>query len=62
MPISTYRLNTKMRLTVLSLSGFELYSRWVPLDKMKELQEPQKIMICNAILSTFGHLFVCLFL
>ena len=26
-----YRLNTKIRLTILSLSGFELYSRWVPL-------------------------------
>ena len=30
MPI--YRLNTKIRLTVLRLSGFELYSRWVPLN------------------------------
>ena len=30
MPIST-RLNTKIRLTMLCLSGFELYSRWVPL-------------------------------
>ena len=27
MPIST---NTKIRLTMLCLSGFELYSRWVP--------------------------------
>ena len=26
-----YRLNTKIRLTMLYLSGFELYSRWVPL-------------------------------
>ena len=26
-----YRLNTKIRLTMLFLSGFELYSRWVPL-------------------------------
>ena len=26
-----YRLNTKIPLTMLSLSGFELYSRWVPL-------------------------------
>ena len=25
------RLNTKIRLTMLCLSGFELYSRWVPL-------------------------------
>ena len=30
MPISTV-LNTKIRLTMLCLSGFELYSRWVPL-------------------------------
>ena len=27
-----YRLNTKIRLTMLCLSGFELYSRWVPLS------------------------------
>ena len=27
-----YRLNTKIRLTMLCLSGFELYSRWVPLE------------------------------
>ena len=26
-----YRLNTKIRLTMLCLSGFELYSHWVPL-------------------------------
>ena len=33
MSISTaiYRLNTKIRLTMLCLSGFELYSRWLPL-------------------------------
>ena len=30
MPISTV-LTTKIRLTMLCLSGFELYSRWVPL-------------------------------
>ena len=30
MPISTH-LNAKTRLTLLCLSGFELYSRWVPL-------------------------------
>ena len=29
MPISN-RLSTKIRLTMLCLSGFELYSRWVP--------------------------------
>ena len=26
-----YRLNTKIGLTMLCLSGFELYSHWVPL-------------------------------
>ena len=26
-----YRLNTKLRSTMLCLGGFELYSRWVPL-------------------------------
>ena len=31
-----YRFNTKIRLTMLCLSGFELYSRWVPL-----------IIVCN---------------
>ena len=30
-----YRLNTKIRLTMLCLSGFELYSRWVPLLKQQ---------------------------
>ena len=29
MPV--YRVNTKILLTMLCLSGFELYSRWVPL-------------------------------
>ena len=27
-----HHLNTKIRLTILCLSGFELYSRWVPLS------------------------------
>ena len=30
MPISN-RLSSKIHLTMLCLSGFELYSRWVPL-------------------------------
>ena len=30
-----YRLNTKIRLTMLCLSEFELYSRWVPLLKQQ---------------------------
>ena len=34
MPIYIYRLNTKTRSTMLCLSGFELYSRWVPLYKV----------------------------
>ena len=29
-----YLLNTKIRLTMLCLSGFELYSRWVPVIEM----------------------------
>ena len=33
MPTYIYRLNTKIRSTMLCLSGFELYSRWVPLLK-----------------------------
>ena len=36
MPI--YRLNTKIRSTMLCLGGFELYSRWVP---------PQVIMLAK---------------
>ena len=31
MPISTVYYDTKIRLTMLCLRGFELYSRWVPL-------------------------------
>ena len=30
-----YRLNTKIRSSMLCLSGFELYSRWVPLEEAK---------------------------
>ena len=33
-----YRLNTRIRLTMLCLSGFELYSRWVPLNS--EMKSP----------------------
>ena len=32
LPKYIYHLNTKIRLTMLCLSGFELYSRWVPLN------------------------------
>ena len=31
MPISTVEILSKIRLTMLCLTGFELYSRWVPL-------------------------------
>ena len=35
-----HRLNTKTRLTMLCLSGFELYSRWVPLvsDPLQDME------------------------
>ena len=33
--LSPIDLNTKTRLTMLCLSGFELYSRWVPLLREK---------------------------
>ena len=35
-----YRLNTKIRLTMLCLSGYELYSRWVPLKKLISAAAP----------------------
>ena len=31
-----YRLNTKIHLTMLCLSGFELYSRWVSLNSLNK--------------------------
>ena len=34
-----YRLNTKIRLTMLCFSGFELYSRWVPLNESQPWME-----------------------
>ena len=42
-----YRLNTKIHLTMLCLSGFELYSRWVPLkekdvQRFDDLSSPRK--------------------
>ena len=41
--IYIYRLNTKMRLRMLCLSGFELYSRWVPLRVVKvKIKSPFK--------------------
>ena len=41
--IYIYRLNTKMRLRMPCLSGFELYSRWVPLRVVKvKIKSPFK--------------------
>ena len=45
MPI-LYRLNTKTRLTMLCLSGFELSSRWVPL-----INDGQSIPNASAVLA-----------
>ena len=50
MPLSD-RLNTKIRLTMLCLSGFELYSRWVPL---LSVVEKASLVICNWQFS-FSH-------
>ena len=36
MPIYIHPLNAKIRLAMLCLSGFELYSRWVPLKDHKK--------------------------
>ena len=39
MPLYIYRLNTIIRLTLmLCLSGFELYSRWLPLVAVKRAE------------------------
>ena len=35
-----YRLNNKILLTILCLSGFELYSRWVPLHLRRKAKGP----------------------
>ena len=48
MPISTMHLNTKLRLTMLCLSGFEVYCRWVPLMKCECLSDVNSVMICRA--------------
>ena len=34
-----YRLNTKISLAMLCLSGFELHSRWVPLNQIEKFLE-----------------------
>ena len=54
MPI--YRLNTKIRLTMLCLSGFELYSRWVPPERLQEnltMRQPATKRIVLAFLIYF---------
>ena len=40
-----YRLNTKIRLTILCLCGFELYSHWVPLNYCFKLNLKSKLPI-----------------
>ena len=39
-----YRLNTKIRLTMLRLSGFDLHSRWVPLDSVLRLSRNNVVL------------------
>ena len=39
-----YRLTTKIRLTMLYLSGFELYSRWVPLNQAMVADAAESLM------------------
>ena len=41
-----YRLTTKIRLTMLFLSGFELYSRWVPLNQAMVAGAAGSLMGC----------------
>ena len=42
-----YRLNTKIRLTMLWFSGFELYSRWVPLVGTPWNSEARNSILCQ---------------
>ena len=44
----SYRLNTKIHLTMLCLSGFELYSRWVPLFCRNPRVIFVKVVVCCA--------------
>ena len=43
MPVSTV-LHTKIRSTMLCLSGFELYSRWVPLNNSATPQNGEPLI------------------
>ena len=58
--IFTYRLTTKIRSTMLCLSGFELYSRWVPPIQFKgkrETGETKTIYECLALPYPLGGCF-----
>ena len=58
--IFIYRLTTKIRSTMLCLSGFELYSRWVPLIQCKgkrETSETKTIYECLALPYPLGGCF-----
>ena len=47
-PAYIYRLNIKMRLTMLCLSGFELYARWMPLNN--RVSEDHKVKTKTIVL------------
>ena len=49
-----YRLNTKIRLTMLCLSGFLLYSRWVPLLKQQR-QRLRKLHLKSELASNLNR-------
>ena len=48
-----YRLNTKIRLTMLCFSGFELYSRWVPLVVERTADHERTVYIAVSLEFTF---------
>ena len=57
MPI--YRLNTKIRLTMLCLSGFELYYRWVLLINASMLCSVLKLELdFSEVTAFFVHFFM----
>ena len=52
-----YRLNTKISITMLCLSGFELYSRWVPLPRGNGCVKNHKRVFVKAAMG-FGYLII----
>ena len=56
-----YRLNTKISSTMLCLSGFELYSRWVPLNIRNRgrvclflTTENEQLFILKTVMANYG--------